>query len=140
LSTVAPCKSAVDDAGASMSQAQPPAEESRAVTSVLHDSQSTAPVVTRLKGGPQRRRDASESRRHLSLEIVTGQRRTVDGAAPIDEVFGPAHNTRLRAPGAPLLRRPVAQPAREPGCRARSRVALRAGSEAAKRYTPCRAC
>ena len=40
---------------------------------------------------------------------------------------------RLLAPGAPLLRRPVAKPARELGWRARILVALRAGSAAAKR-------
>ena len=48
--------------------------------------------------------------------------------------LGRAYNTRLLAPGAPLLRRPVAQPARERGCRARSSRALRAGSAAVKRY------
>ena len=47
-----------------------------------------------------------------------------------------AHNTRLLAPGAPLLRRPVAQPARDLGCRVQIRSALRVGSAAAKRLAP----
>lgn len=52
-----------------------------------------------------------------SLDIEEWEGRVREGwRGTAESIVGLAQNTRLLGPGAPLLRRPVAQPARELGC------------------------
>ena len=77
--------------------------------------------------------------RESPLYWIAGEQSRPDwatrGVASGNPIPARAYNTRLLAPGALPLRRPVAKPACGLGCQARTSSALRAGSAAAKRYT-----